>query len=308
MENTQAKYMYKAYGLIVKSSIILPELCEYNGEEDSNITISEASCSFECNIKLKNAVYIPVDKLGQLLICDGKELTFYKYPCCSEDEIRAYILGWGLGVILIQRNILPIHSSAVERDGKCYLFIGESGAGKSTIAHSLIKKGFNFLSDDICAVNYNEEGKPSVLFGCRQSRLWEDSASYLGYNLPFADTSNKRLGKVKYSLVIKTKPFNNPIPLRGVYFISSSLPSYSEDKVILSELKGMEKVSTLVSNLYAPEAISYLKKDINYLNQCIKICSLVRFIKINRVPNLLDPNFMSDLIYKDICRSFKDAV
>jgi hypothetical protein len=307
MKSTKDEYIYMVYDLIIRSSIMLPELNEYNGNRTVDVTLSESLASIKYKKNPDASIYIPVNDALELLITDGKDLTFYRLPSCSEIETRTYILGWGLGVILIQRNILPIHSSAVEKDGKCYLFIGESGAGKSTTAHGLLNRGFNFLSDDICAVTFDKEDKPVVSFGCRNSRLWEDSAVHLGYKLPPKPDTEEQSTKIRYSLLIRTKSFPQPLPLAGIYFINKSLPSSSKENILLSDLKGMEKFSALISNLYAPEAVKYLKKDIDYLNQCIKICSGVRFIKVNRIDAFLNPHLIADLIYKDIERNLKNA-
>ncbi|MDO8269576.1 MAG: hypothetical protein Q7T54_02795 [Candidatus Levybacteria bacterium] len=50
--------------------------------------------------------------------------------------------------LLTKNNGFGIHASAVEIQGKAYIFLGKSGAGKSTISQFLGKK-FRILSDDL---------------------------------------------------------------------------------------------------------------------------------------------------------------
>ncbi len=59
------------------------------------------------------------------------------------------------------RKRLLFHSSAVSLDGNGYLFIGESGSGKSTIARQFQDAGAIVLSDER-NVTYVENGQPFV--------------------------------------------------------------------------------------------------------------------------------------------------
>ena len=67
-----------------------------------------------------------------------------------------------MGIILMQRKILPLHGSAVAIDGKAYAFIGESGAGKSTLAAAFMNKGYELMTDDIVAISFKHNEIPIV--------------------------------------------------------------------------------------------------------------------------------------------------
>ena len=58
-------------------------------------------------------------------------------------------------VLLPQRGFL-LHAATVVRDGRAYIFVGRSGAGKSTVA-SLSPKG-NVLTDEISLLRYSTAG------------------------------------------------------------------------------------------------------------------------------------------------------
>ncbi len=53
---------------------------------------------------------------------------------------------------LLARGGMVLHSAALARDDKAWLFIGRSGAGKSTIAKLGENAGMNILSDDMNAI------------------------------------------------------------------------------------------------------------------------------------------------------------
>ena len=50
-------------------------------------------------------------------------------------------------------DLLFLHAAALERDLAAWLFVGESGAGKSTTAWGLLHHGFNYLSDELAPID-----------------------------------------------------------------------------------------------------------------------------------------------------------
>jgi hypothetical protein len=50
-------------------------------------------------------------------------------------------------------DLLFLHAAALERDRAAWLFVGESGAGKSTTAWGLLHHGFNYLSDELAPID-----------------------------------------------------------------------------------------------------------------------------------------------------------
>lgn len=46
-------------------------------------------------------------------------------------------------------GMLPLHASAIELDGRAFLFAGKAGAGKSTLTAELLAKGARFIGDDL---------------------------------------------------------------------------------------------------------------------------------------------------------------
>lgn len=49
---------------------------------------------------------------------------------------------------LLKKGIPVIHASGVSREGKCVIFPARSGAGKTTVALSLVDRGFSYLGDN----------------------------------------------------------------------------------------------------------------------------------------------------------------
>jgi hypothetical protein len=65
-----------------------------------------------------------------------------------------------LGVAALARQTTPMHASAIMYDGKCVLFLGESGIGKSTHARLWVENisGAELLNDDCPFVRVDAAG------------------------------------------------------------------------------------------------------------------------------------------------------
>jgi hypothetical protein len=65
-------------------------------------------------------------------------------------EKIVYALEWQIVSDLIRQNksILKFHAASLSVNGNGYLFIGDSGTGKTSLSISLLQNGWNFLSDE----------------------------------------------------------------------------------------------------------------------------------------------------------------
>lgn len=60
--------------------------------------------------------------------------------------------------IIAHLGALVIHGSAVEIGGRLAIFMGNTGAGKSTLAASLMKRGHRLMGDDAVVINQTDAG------------------------------------------------------------------------------------------------------------------------------------------------------
>lgn len=56
-------------------------------------------------------------------------------------------------------DFLFFHGAAVSKDGEGALLLGDSCVGKTTLVLEMLKRGYSFLSDDVCAVQKTSQGK-----------------------------------------------------------------------------------------------------------------------------------------------------
>lgn len=184
------KTYYKAFGLQIESEYALPELSVSKQSEmvDVKIEMKDLTSVWlqhqkESNLVIDNRnVMFQIANTATYFVKDGKTIIVSPADGADERKVRLFILGTCMGIILMQRNILPLHGSAVSINGYVYAIVGESGAGKSTLASALIKKGYPLLSDDVIAVSLDEDNFPIVTPSYPQQKLWQESLDHFGMN------------------------------------------------------------------------------------------------------------------------------
>ena len=159
-----------------------------------------------------------------------------------------------MGILLIQREILPLHGSAISIDGKAYAIVGDSGAGKSTLASEFMTRGYDLLTDDIIPVIISNEGKPTVVPSYPQQKLWIESLRQFGM-----DSSQYRPlfdREEKFSVPLKNQFCNTPLPLGGVFELVKSV----QDGIEIAKITKLNKLQTLSAHTYRNQLISRSEK------------------------------------------------
>lgn len=93
-------------------------------------------------------------------------------------DASVYLLGPILGVLLRLRGVTCLHASAAAFGDHAVAFAGPEGAGKSTTATALGRRGHAIISDDIVAVEERDGGffvSPAHPYVC----LWPESIEML---------------------------------------------------------------------------------------------------------------------------------
>lgn len=83
---------------------------------------------------------------------EGTELWATWPDSLAIEDTATYLLGPVLGILLRLRGVTCLHASAVAFDEMAVVFVGSEGAGKSTTAAALARRGYAILSDDVVAL------------------------------------------------------------------------------------------------------------------------------------------------------------
>lgn len=248
-------YYYKLYGLTIAAPIQFPEVPEIEKPQnyDAIMTFSAppdwviqqyqegrfASITQDTMwFRLNDEVLIYVEK--------GRDIRILKLDeNISETRLNTYILSGAITFLLLQRNYLLIHGSALAYKDKVYIISGPSGSGKSTTALELLQKPeVRFASDDICAIKLID--KEAVLYpGPPWQRVCGDVAErYYQYDFTPIEEQGIKYGRRLYSDYLTV-----PTVVDGMFVINKE---HCDEPRLLS-LIGEAKFQTLTHNLFRGE-------------------------------------------------------
>lgn len=232
---------YTAFGLRIASELNLPELLLAALEAVEDVVIRQADLTAWSG-QLEQANFVMLDERFMFQIPgtaiyavrEGKEIEVSIFPGADPDTVRLFVLGTCMGVLLMQRRILPIHGSAVVIGGRAYAFVGESGTGKSTLAAAFRQAGYQMVSDDVIAVEATASSA-IVYPAYPQQKLGLDSLLQLealrenkharnSVMLQYTDLRMLAGELNKYAVPAVDEFFNDPLPLGGVFELVADSP------------------------------------------------------------------------------------
>lgn len=295
---TPNEYFYRAYGLEIFSEIICPELEESEPGREPDVRIRQGAVpenlgepkysGFKCEVN-DSSILIRTDRVAKLLISGGNQVFVEKREGASEYEVRSLLLGWGLGAVLHQRGIFPLHASAVAMDQGCLAFCAPSGGGKSTLAYAFLKRGYQLMDDDTTALK-SDLGIPMVLPGYPEIKLWGDvlgnlTDEYLRVRPVLRETT-------KFALDARDHFQRDIKPLIRIYVItrgSSLVPR-------LTRLKGGAAFHAVSENAYCTRFLKGTAQLAKHFEMLVKLTERVAVFTLEFPANLLPPDELVEII------------
>ena len=185
-------YVYMISGLAVFSEVKLTSAIAIDGELHSRDVVIRAgsvpaylespSRSGESWEAANGVFLLRLNGIGRFLIRDGREVIFDLDSACDTRTIGLYLLGTCFAILLQQRGNIVLHASAIAANDRAMLFCGSSGAGKSTMAALLCRRGYPLLNDDVCNLVSTPNDSYEVRPDGRMLKLWRESLDQLEWN------------------------------------------------------------------------------------------------------------------------------
>lgn len=172
---------YEVYGLTISSEFEMKELrpCENSSKIDITVKYAELGMMHpdaEQKFTFSERRQVIVLPLVAAFVIEGSDTVLVEPKAgVSVDILAVPFLGPVLAILLHLRGKFILHGSAISHNGKAYGFVGDKGAGKSTLAAMLLKNpGVQLLTDDLLVVTDSLQ----VLCGYQQLKLSDEALGH----------------------------------------------------------------------------------------------------------------------------------
>lgn len=261
---------YKAFGLILESEFVLPQVTEADSEEQADVTIVHSDLS---GYSIPDGVYdsgnkwmiLCIKEVATFRVSDGIRIEVDVIGGDDHPMIPVYLLGSSMGAIIHQRGLWPIHGSCVTNGKYSVIFTGNSGAGKSTIASEFLHNGWKLLTDDV-AVLKNLDDVPTVQSSYPSQKLWQDSLAQYREEKEEIHSLYARDAEQKYGVSVNSVFQEGMAPLSLIV----RLAPMDDVTTQIKEIDGFAKVDQLMRNTYRSYMI---EKDMRqkHFQRCVDL-------------------------------------
>jgi hypothetical protein len=169
--------------------------------------------NWEC---LGDKFILRIPNIGRLLLIAGRQVYVDVGPDGDVADTAAFLMGSALGILMHQRGQLAFHASAVQVGESAVLFMGPTGAGKSTMAAALGQLKYAVVSDDLCAVTMLADGRAAIVPDGRQLKLWNHAVEGLGIAAHRGQKVRQQLEK--YYMASDATP-QRSLPIAAIYVL-----------------------------------------------------------------------------------------
>ncbi|MBX3053495.1 MAG: hypothetical protein KF753_18610 [Caldilineaceae bacterium] len=274
-------HSYTIYGLQIASTLECPELRSgKTGAPDVNVRYGTINPDPNPARRViartdgPDAYLLEIPGVARFRIAFGCEIVIDRNAQAEDAAVRLFLLGSALGALLHQRDITPIHGSAVGVDGGAIIFCGPQGHGKSTLAGAFAARGHPLLSDDVCALTLDAGGvwlHPAF----PRLNLLPDAAQRLAVDVDGCPDVRPYTGK---HLVPVTHFATEPARVLAVY----ELHPAPVGTISLRPLFGFEQLTCLMGNTYRVQFAQEMGHAARHFAALEQIAQHIRVVRVER--------------------------
>lgn len=256
--------MYRAYGRVLESDRLLPELEPVEAPRPDVRLVWDARVQAPADLRW-TTLWRFSDGEPWVTAARGSGAQHFRFgrfadfrvsPALIEmaprgrvadSTLRHLLLDQALPLALASAGSLVLHASAVLLGGRAVLFAGPAGAGKSTLAALLARRGVPVLADDGVLIEEGPDGSLHAVPSYPGLRLFEDSsvAASLDGGGAVSDYSPKR----RFVSAARPGLFESaPARLGRIYVISAA------DELDMARLSRRDAAMAIVRHAYRPGA------------------------------------------------------
>lgn len=293
------QFEYFTFGLSIRSDFKLQGLSESSPVENPEVFIRRCEGPGSEQVPADHTVFnrprcvvraapgfISYDwaDLGEVIVKAGNEVRVRPADGVSDEDIAPFLTGAVLGNLLEQRGEVVLHGSAVCLGDSAVAFLGDKGAGKSTLALGLERAGFDLVTDDLLPVNFYQ-GSVSTSPGGPQIKLWRDSAESIGLEPAALPRISRFIDKRAY------RPGSycsrNKIEIGSFYVLVEG------ETTLIERLPATEAFVELTRNAYIARYLVDTQRSASHFQT---LTSIVKSIPVYRLSRPFDFRFSSSVI------------
>ncbi len=298
---------YKAYGLHVASDLLIPELVP---DEDSSATPEVSIVLGKVPGALygaveKNDIYqvtrneylLRIPKVAGYYVTNGDRIIVEIHEQSESRDARQFLLSTAFVALLLQRQIMVMHASAVVMDGRCVLFTGEPGVGKSTLAVALREQGYSILADDVASMAVGSNGDIMVQPGYPQQKLSRSSADAVGVDISCGVSVVSGSIKDKYIIPADNAFSRSSASLVAIYELTVGVSR----KASITRLASADKLRVVIKGTWC-RLIDVLGHKTEHFNCCLEIVGRVAVSRLSRPRGVFSLGDQIGLVQEDLGR------
>lgn len=295
-------FQYRIYGLKMDSDIPFRQLVEDTSDSTPDITLRKSEPADEL-LELSKKYFFDMDPKfcwfhNATLYCwieDGNRIFYYPRDNANEEDLRTYILGYGLSMLFYQRNMPAIHCSALRKGEHAMLISGKSGSGKSTMASLFLDNGYDLMADDVLVTKVHDNtvyGYPAFPWTKLQRPIAEKRFPDMS-ELIYIDEDKDKF------LVPWKGEFRTDSAVIDSMFIMIVTPPDTETRI--TEVTGTDKIVLILDNMFPRREILLHKNNPIAVSMAAKLASSLRLYVVSRP----DGHDTTDAIYRLIRENTK---
>ncbi len=306
---SRALHHYMAYGLRMRSPIALPFAPSPSApdqEPDVVIRVGAAPAALPAPvIKTKvwesapSAFLINVDGVARYLVTEGRDILVE--PCGSDHDVGVFLIGSVFAALLQQRGVVTLHASAIETRAGAVLFLGSSGAGKSSLLAAMQQRGHAMLADDVTGVLLDSGGRPTALSAFPAMRLWADALDELGWQ-------HRTRGRVRKGLEKYLAPVERfratPLAVCAAYMLTPSPGSGIE----IEACARSTAFEHLLKCTYRKRCMHGLGQRPAHFRAVAAMAGQVPVFRVKRPAHPMRINALADEIERSLCQRGAETV
>ncbi|WP_158280145.1 hypothetical protein [Azospirillum sp. TSH100] len=219
-------FRYQYGGLVLQSAAALPLAPDIDPDRPADVTVTFGPLPIPTADCVRAKPHFQMHADGtcilrtlqgiRFLFDNGRALRVEVPDGLDRRLVRSWLIGPGLGILLHQRGLPPLHACAVTLGERAVAIAGDSGAGKSTTARALMQRGHRLLAEDQAVI---DPVTGRVWPGAPDLRLWAEAAGAFGD--PMTEDTRLEAGEDKFTIASDRLFDPRPRPLAALFVLSS---------------------------------------------------------------------------------------